>query len=102
MTEQAAHHGPSMRTFFLIWGALIVLTSITVGVSYLELGALNPVVALVIATIKALLVILFFMEVRYSSKLTMMVVVSGVFFLMLLLGLTLSDYLSRGWSHAVR
>ncbi len=101
MTEQV-HHGPSLKTFFLIWGALLVLTATTVGVSYLELGVLNPVVALVIATIKALLVILFFMEVRYSSKMTMMVVVSGVFFLMLLLGLTLSDYLSRGWNHAAR
>jgi len=101
MTEQA-HNGPSLKTYFLIWGALIVLTSITVGVSYLELGALNPIVALVIATIKALLVILFFMEIRYSSKMTMMVVVSGVFFLILLLSLTLSDYLSRGWSHVAR
>jgi cytochrome c oxidase subunit 4 len=91
-----------MRTFFLIWGALIVLTTITVGVSYLELGALNPIVALVIATVKALLVILFFMEIRYSSKMTIMVVVSGVFFLILLLTLTLSDYLSRGWNHAIR
>lgn len=101
MTEQV-HHGPSMRTFFLIWGALIVLTTITVAVSYLELGALNPIVALVIATIKALLVILFFMEIRYSSKMTMMVVVSGVFFLIILLTLTLSDYLSRGWNHIAR
>jgi cytochrome c oxidase subunit 4 len=101
MTDQV-HHGPSMRTFILIWAALIVLTATTVGVSYLELGVMNPVVALVIATIKALLVILVFMEVRYSPKITMMVIVSGVFFLLLLLSLTLSDFLSRGWGQAPR
>lgn len=95
-----AHHGPLLKTFFLIWAALLALTLTTVLVSFVELGPLNPIVALVIATIKALLVILFFMEIRYSSKITMMVVVAGFFFLLILMSLTMSDYLSRVWSRA--
>jgi cytochrome c oxidase subunit 4 len=64
----------------------------------LELGPFNAIVALSIATIKALLVMLFFMELRYSTALTKVAVVAALFFLMLLLGLTLSDYMTRGWS----
>jgi cytochrome c oxidase subunit IV len=89
---------PSFRTFIFIWAALMVLTGVTVFVSTLELGPFNAVVALVIATIKALLVLLFFMELRYSTALTRVAMVVVVFFLFLLAGLTLSDYLTRGWS----
>ncbi len=96
MTEHAEHK-TGVGVFIAIWVALLVLTAITVGASFLDLGRLNPVVALVIATCKALLVILFFMEVRFSTRITKMVVVSGVFFLFLLLGLTMSDYLTRAW-----
>ncbi len=92
------HHGPTVRTFILIWAALLILTGTTVGVSYLELGPFNPVVALVIATCKALLVILFFMEIRYSSKITIVVVVAGFFWLGILLLLTMSDYITRVWT----
>lgn len=96
--SENAHHGPSLKIFFAIWIGLLILTAVTVGVSYLELGPFNPVVALVIATCKALMVILFFMEVRYSSKITWVVVVSGAFWLAILLALSLSDYLTRSWN----
>lgn len=92
------HAHPTVKTFVFVWAALLVLTATTVYVATLELGPLNAIVALSIATIKALLVLLFFMELRYSTALTKVVVVAAVFFLMLLAGLTLSDYLTRGWS----
>jgi cytochrome c oxidase subunit 4 len=62
-----------------------------------DIGPFNVVVALVIATIKATLVVLFFMHLRYSPKLTMATVVAAMFFLFLLLGLTMTDYLTRAW-----
>lgn len=99
--SENAHHGPSLKIFFAIWIGLLILTAITVGVSYLELGPFNPIVALVIATCKALMVILFFMEVRYSSKITWVVVVAGGFWLGILLVLSLSDYLTRSWNQIV-
>jgi cytochrome c oxidase subunit IV len=94
----SAHAHPTVKTFVSVWAALLVLTATTVYVATLELGPLNAIVALTIATIKALLVLLFFMELRYSTALTKVIVVAAVFFLMLLAGLTLSDYLTRGWS----
>ena len=92
------HAHPTVKMFVAVWAALLVLTATTVYVATLELGPLNAIVALSIATIKALLVLLFFMELRYSTALTKVAVVAAVFFLMLLAGLTLSDYLTRGWS----
>ena len=91
----------SAKTFVAIWVALLILTATTVGVSYINLGSFSAVVALVIATIKALLVVLFFMEVRYSPKMTKMVVVAGVLWLMILLLLSMTDYASRAWSGGV-
>src|SRR3974390_2930676 len=81
-----------------IWAALMVGTLITVLASFAELGIFNIVVALVIATIKGTLVVLFFMHLRYSSKLTMVAVILSVFFLFILFALTMTDYLSRGWA----
>jgi len=81
-----------------VWAALLVLTAVTVFVATLDLGPFNAIVALTIATIKALLVMLFFMELRYSTALTKVAVIAAVFFLFLLVGLTLSDYMTRGWS----
>jgi len=92
------HAHPSIRTFVIVWASLLVLTVTTVWVATLELGPFNPVVALSIATGKALLVLLFFMELRYSTSLTKITVVAAIFFWFLLIGLTLSDYLTRGWS----
>ena len=92
------HAHTTIKTFVTVWAALLLLTALTVFVSTLELGPFNAIVALTIATIKALLVLLFFMELRYSTALTKVAVVAAVFFFFLLAGLTLSDYLTRGWS----
>jgi cytochrome c oxidase subunit 4 len=73
----------------------MVLTCATWAIAFINLGIFNPVVALTIAVIKAVLVILFFMHVRYSSQLTKVTVAAGFFWLMILITLSLSDYLSR-------
>ena len=86
-------------TYFLVWGALLLGTFLTYEVAKIDLGPFNPVVALVIATTKALLVALFFMHLRHASeRLLKVAVASTFFFLMILLFLTLTDYMSRPWS----
>ena len=75
----------------------MVLTAITVGVAFINLGPFNFPVALSIAVLKATLVILFFMHAKYSSRLTKLIITSGFFFLLVLFVLTMTDYLSRGW-----
>jgi cytochrome c oxidase subunit 4 len=88
----------SVKTFTGVWIALLILTCITVGVAYLNLGAFSIVVALVIATIKSLLVALFFMEVRYSHAITKIVIIAGILWLLIMLLLSLTDFASRSWS----
>jgi|SRR5579862_3188807 cytochrome c oxidase subunit 4 len=84
------------KMYYAIWIALMVLTVVTAGVAFIDLGPFNTVVALVIASCKALLVILFFMHVKYTSeKLTKMVIISSVFWLLILLLLSMADYLTR-------
>ena len=92
-----AEHIVSRTTYFAIFGALIVLTSGTVAVAKIDLGEWNVVMALTIAFTKAILVILYFMHIKYSKRLTQVVVAAGFLWLLLMLGLTLSDYLTRGW-----
>jgi cytochrome c oxidase subunit 4 len=75
--------------------SLMILTSVTVYASYVDLHQWNIVVALVIATLKAMLVILYFMHAKYSPKRTQLVVVAGIFWLAILLFMTMSDYASR-------
>jgi len=91
------HHIVSPVIYLLIFGALLVGTATTVWASYLELGVWNPVIALAIACVKATLVVLFFMHVKYTSKLTMLTVGSGIFMFLVLIGMTLSDYFTRAW-----
>jgi cytochrome c oxidase subunit IV len=91
----------SVKTFVGVWAALLMFTAITVAVAYLNLGAFSVVVALVIATIKSLLVVLFFMEARYSHAITKVVMIAGIFWLMIMLLLSLSDFASRSWSHGL-
>jgi cytochrome c oxidase subunit 4 len=89
----------SLRTYVAIWIALLVGTALTVYASGVDLGRFNAAVALTIATIKATLVALFFMHIKGASeKLTKLVVLSALFFLLILLGLTMSDYATRLWS----
>jgi cytochrome c oxidase subunit 4 len=93
----SAHIVP-VKTYAAIFIALLVLTALTTAVAFVDLGPLNTVVALTIAVIKMLLVILFFMHVKYSSGLTRIVIVAGFFFLAILVSLTLADALTRGWT----
>jgi cytochrome c oxidase subunit 4 len=92
----AGHISPK-STYFTIFGALMVCTILTVTAAFINLGNLNFPVALTIAIFKATLVVLFFMHVKYGSKLTKLVVATAFFFLGIMLTLTLSDYLSRSW-----
>lgn len=89
-------HVVSPGLYVAIFLALMALTAITVGVAFLNLGPFNTLVALLIACTKMMLVVLYFMHVRYSSRLTWAVVGAGFFWLALLLLLTLSDYVTRG------
>jgi len=95
--EESQHHIVSPVIYIIIGGSLLVLTGLTVGAAFLELGIFNPIVALLIACIKAILVVLFFMHVKYSSKLTKLTVFCGIFTFLTLIGMTLSDYISRAW-----
>ncbi|MFB3854822.1 MAG: cytochrome C oxidase subunit IV family protein [Vicinamibacterales bacterium] len=93
----AAHIVP-LRIYYAVFAALLVMTGLTVLVAYFNLGLLNPLVALSIAVFKATLVVLYFMHARYSPKLVWVVAVASVFWLGILLVLSLSDYLTRGWA----
>jgi cytochrome c oxidase subunit 4 len=96
MSTAMSEHIVSVKTYITIWLALLVLTGLTAGIAFVDLGPFNTVVALVIATGKALLVVLIFMHVKYASdRLTKVVLVSALFWLFLLLGLSLADYTTR-------
>jgi len=90
-------HIAPVRSYVLIFSLLMVFTAVTVAAAFINLGALNFPVAISIAIIKATLVILFFMHVKYSSQLTKLIIGSGLFFLLVMFSLTMTDYLSRGW-----
>ena len=91
---QGAH--PTHKVYYLVFLALVIGTVLTWRVAFIDLGPLNPVIALTIACTKATLVILFFMHIRYSSTLTKITVVAGFFWLLILITLSLTDYLTRG------
>ena len=90
-------HVAPVRMYLAIFAALIVGTGLTVVVAFFDFGFMNNVVMLAIAMTKALLVVLFFMHVRWSSRLTWVVAGAGFFWLLILFTLTMSDYMSRGW-----
>ena len=91
----AGHVSPK-STYYAIFAALMVGTAITVAVAFVNLGSFNFPVAIGIALTKATLVILFLMHAKYSSRLTKLFVGTAFFFLAILLGLTMTDVLSRG------
>ena len=95
-----SEHVTPKRTYFVIFGALLLLTWATVAVSRVDLGRLNTVVALTIAVSKALLVVLFFMHLRYSTRLTKLVVVGGFLWLALMIVGTMADEITRLWIQA--
>ena len=97
-SEQSGHaeHIVSGGLYWLIWAVLIVGTILTAWIATVDLGMFNTVVALLIATCKASIVVLFFMHVKYTSeKMTKAILISAVFWLFLLLFLSLADYSTR-------
>ena len=96
----SAHLVP-VKTYVGVFLVLMVLTGLTTGVAFIDLHAWNTPVALAIAVVKMVLVVLFFMHVKYSPGLTKMVILAGFFFLALLVAFTLADELTRIWSPQV-
>ncbi|HKV26270.1 MAG TPA: cytochrome C oxidase subunit IV family protein [Candidatus Acidoferrum sp.] len=100
-SDQFAHHIASTKLYILIFAILMVLTGTTAYAATVDLNAyfsgLNIIVALVIATCKASLVVLFFMHAYYSAKRTKLVIICGVFWLTIMLFLTMGDYATRSW-----
>jgi cytochrome c oxidase subunit IV len=97
--HSASEHKSPLTTYFAVWAALLVGTFLTYKAAYIELGQFNAAVALIIATTKALLVALFFMHLKGANeKLLKLVVASTLFFLLILLTLSMTDYITRLWS----
>jgi len=92
----AAHILPK-RVYYTIFAILLFCTYLTVQIAFFDLGRLNAVAALAIAAFKATIVILFFMHVKYSTRLTWVVVLGSIFWFGILVTLTMADYLTRAW-----
>jgi cytochrome c oxidase subunit 4 len=94
-----SEHISSVKLYVGIWLALLVGTGLTVAAALVDMGPFNSIVALAIATTKAILVVLFFMHVKYThEKLTKLVIVAGIFFFLILLALSMADYTTRLWT----
>jgi cytochrome c oxidase subunit 4 len=94
-----SEHVSSSKMYYGIWITLLIMTGVTYGVAKIDLGPFNTVVALTIATFKAVLVVLFFMHVKDASeKLIKVVIASAIFWLLILLALSLADYGTRLWT----
>jgi cytochrome c oxidase subunit 4 len=96
-----SEHVVNVRTYYVIFLTLMVLTALTVFVATIDLGRLNVVAALAIAVVKATLVLLYFMHLRYSPRLTRLIVSVAFVWLVILIGLTMSDELTRAWLHVL-
>ena len=88
---------PTLRLYGGVFAALLALTALTVWAAFLPLGAWHTPVALLIASVKGTLVVLYFMHVRWSDRLTWVFALVGFLFLLILIGFTVSDYATRGW-----
>src|ERR1700744_5447113 len=97
MSAHEEHHIVPKRVYFAVFATLIVMTWVTAWISTVNLGPFNIYVALSIAIFKASLVILFFMHVKYGTRLTKMIVMAGVYWLLLLLFIAMMDIWTRGW-----
>lgn len=95
----AGEHIVSPKIYVTIWLTLLFFTGLTVAAAFGNFGILNPIIALAIATTKAILVVLFFMHVKYSGRMTALVIFCGLFFLSILLVLLTSDYITRHWAN---
>lgn len=87
----------SAKGYVIVWGVLLIMLLLTWGVAEVDLGRWNPVLAMSIAMAKAILIVLYFMHVRFASRMTWLFAGAGFFWLAILIGLTMSDYLTRGW-----
>jgi cytochrome c oxidase subunit 4 len=92
-----SEHIDSIKTYAAVWIVLLILTGVTTAVAFVDLGSFSVVVALVIAFSKTMLVALFFMHIRHSTKLTRLVVLGGLLWLAILLALTMADIVTRSW-----
>ena len=96
--EHVEHHIVTPAQYALVFGTLLVFTGITVGAAFVDFpGPLNAIVALGIASFKAVVVILFFMHVKYQSRLVKLTVSAGFFTFLVLITMTMTDYISRAW-----
>ena len=95
-------HVVPVSVYYRVFAVLLLLTAVTVAVSFTDLGDGNAIIALTIAMVKALLVVLFFMHIRYSNRLTWVVIAAGVFWLAVLITLTMGDELTRGWLNPIQ
>lgn len=95
--EHAQHHIVTPLQYTYVFGTLLLFTGITVVAAFIDLGWANPVIALAIATFKAVIVVLFFMHAAYQSRLIKMTIGAGLFMFFVLISMTLTDYMSRAW-----
>ena len=95
--EHLEHHVVGPKTYGIVFGTLLLCTLLTVLAAQVEMGVFNPIVALAIACFKGVIVILFFMHVKYQSRLIKMTVGAGFLTFLVLVMMTLSDYMSRAW-----
>lgn len=95
--EHSSHHIVSPLQYTFVFGTLLLFTLLTVIAAYIDLKWANPVIALAIACFKAVIVILFFMHAKYQSRLIKMTIGSGFFIFLVLIVMTMSDYISRAW-----
>lgn len=95
--EHAEHHIVGPGTYIKVYVTLLIFTGITVAAAFVDLHIFNPILAVAIACIKAVIVILFFMHVIFQSKLIKMTVAAGFFTFLILITMTLTDYISRAW-----
>jgi cytochrome c oxidase subunit 4 len=86
-----------IKLYLKNWAALLLLLLLTVGAAYINLGAFNTVIALTIAVIKAFLIVLIFMHIKWSEKLLHLAAVAGILWLGIMIALVLGDYLTRTW-----
>jgi cytochrome c oxidase subunit 4 len=89
-----------LKIYYRIFGALMVLTAVTVGIAFVDLGYLNTFVAVSIAVLKATLVLLFFMHVKYSNRLIWVFASAGFIWFIIMVAFTMSDYVGRTWVEA--
>lgn len=87
----------AVGTYVKIFVTLIALALATTGIAFIDLGIFNPIVAMAIAVFKTVLVVLFFMHVKYEGKVTLIFAIAGFCWLAIMLMLTAGDYLTRGW-----